>query len=123
MSFKVNNGHSFLHPVSGLFIGPGDFFEAQDPLPQAAEALTVEEFTDLKAPEQKEKLQELGIEPGSNEGQRIQQYTEWLQGQAFSDPNLDPNGSTDPNDNPGIDKETTPDGANSVDNGAPTGDR
>jgi hypothetical protein len=30
MSLKVNNGHSFLHPVSGVMIGPGQFYQSYD---------------------------------------------------------------------------------------------
>jgi hypothetical protein len=27
MDLKVNNGHSFIHPISGVIIGPGHFYE------------------------------------------------------------------------------------------------
>jgi hypothetical protein len=30
MPLKVNNGHSFLHPVTGLMIGPGHFYDAPE---------------------------------------------------------------------------------------------
>lgn len=81
MGIKVNNGHSFLHPASGLIIGPGDIYhdgddEAIEPAP-----ISVDEFKALSAPEQKELLISKGIEAGSNEPQRIEQYEEWLQSQ------------------------------------------
>jgi hypothetical protein len=84
MSLKINNGHSFLHPVSGLFIGPGDFFEDREPPQVEAQrkdiAITTEEFAKLNAGEQSTMLKDREIEPGTNKELRVQQYTEWLQG-------------------------------------------
>ncbi|MDO3680631.1 hypothetical protein [Paenibacillus ehimensis] len=87
MGFKVNNGHAFLHPASGLFIGPGDIYFEDDPTPLVEEAsaekllnqqLSLEQFTELKASEQKSFLQSLNIDLGSNESQRIENYAAWL---------------------------------------------
>ncbi|MCM3272644.1 hypothetical protein [Paenibacillus elgii] len=79
---KVNNGHAFLHPISGLYIGPGDiYFEGNLPAQetvQGAQELSLEQFTELKAAEQKVLLQNLNIELGSNEAQRIENYAAWI---------------------------------------------
>lgn len=42
------------------------------------EPYTESEFAELGADKQKKCLEDLGIEPGSNERLRIAQYTEWL---------------------------------------------
>ncbi|WP_010502798.1 hypothetical protein [Paenibacillus elgii] len=87
MGFKVNNGHAFLHPASGLFIGPGDIYFEDDPVLLVEEklesgalnqSLTLEQFTELKAAEQKSFLQSLNIDLGSNESQRIENYAAWI---------------------------------------------
>jgi hypothetical protein len=46
--------------------------------PEKPEKLTVDQFKDLKADNQKEYLTGLEIEPGSNEDERAAQYEEWL---------------------------------------------
>lgn len=46
--------------------------------PEANPVKTVEEFSNMRAAEQKALLQQLGMEPASNEEQRLQQYQEWL---------------------------------------------
>lgn len=48
-------------------------------------ALTVEQFAELKADEQKAKLKALEIEPASKEEERIAQYEEWLSEQVNDD--------------------------------------
>ncbi|OXM84601.1 hypothetical protein [Paenibacillus rigui] len=87
MGIKVNNGHSFLHPASGLIIGPGDVYHDGDDEQTVEESLSpsplsVEEFKALSAQEQKDLLLSMEIEAGSNEPQRIEQYTDWLNAQA-----------------------------------------
>lgn len=43
------------------------------------EALTVDEFKKLSAAEQKHELELIGIEPASNEAERVEQYTGWYE--------------------------------------------
>jgi hypothetical protein len=42
--------------------------------------ISIEQFTELKAAGQKETLEKLGVVAGSNEKERIQQYTDFLEG-------------------------------------------
>jgi|GEM_PF-3595353 len=45
--------------------------------PTVTTPLSIEQFTELKAVEQNDVLESIGIDPGTNKEQRIQQYTEW----------------------------------------------
>ncbi|MFD0710630.1 hypothetical protein [Paenibacillus sp. GCM10027626] len=95
MQFKVLQGYV---KHEGALIPKGSFFDAElhevkgllskgfvtkvEPLSELPDEVevelpSVEEFAKLKADEQKELLQELGIEPASNAEERIQQYTEF----------------------------------------------
>ncbi|MFY0545459.1 hypothetical protein [Brevibacillus sp. H7] len=99
--FRVNTGHGIYLPgelisdldektekqlvdaghcefVQGHAVAPGN----TQPAPVKADLLTIEQFTALKASEQKTILQRFGIESGSNEEQRVQQYTQWYEQQA-----------------------------------------
>jgi hypothetical protein len=49
------------------------------------EAPTIEEFSELKAEEQKAILADLGFEPGSNKEERIAQYEDWYAQQLPAD--------------------------------------
>jgi hypothetical protein len=49
--------------------------------------LTLEAFKDLKSDPQKEHLRGLGIEPGSNEKERLEQYLGWLAAQSDEEGN------------------------------------
>lgn len=46
--------------------------------PSTTELMTVEDFSILKAPDQISIIEKLGIDPGSNKDQRVQQYQEWI---------------------------------------------
>ncbi|MDR6883028.1 hypothetical protein [Bacillus sp. 3255] len=114
---KVNNGHSFIHPHSGLIVGPGDIYhlETDQPETPAAAEVTLDEFKELKAPEQKDLLQGLGIEAGSKEPDRIAQYEEWLSRDQQQDPASNP-------DNTGQ-KGAAGDGSNDPANSSADGDQ
>ncbi|MBU7314058.1 hypothetical protein [Paenibacillus oleatilyticus] len=125
MGFKVNNGHAFLHPASGLFIGPGDSYFEDDPIPPVEEnqesglfnqSLTLEQFTELKASEQKTFLQSLSIELGSNEAQRIENYAAWLKAKESE-------GNVPEPVTPESEKGAAEDGPNSPADSAESGDR
>lgn len=53
--------------------------------PSTTELMTIEDFSILKAPDQISIIEKLGIEPGSNKDQRVQQYQEWISQQESGD--------------------------------------
>jgi len=52
---------------------------------EMVEAPTIEEFSELKAEEQKAILADLGFEPGSNKEERVAQYEAWYSQQPSDD--------------------------------------
>jgi uncharacterized protein YunC (DUF1805 family) len=53
--------------------------DTRQPAETVVGPMTIEQFTELKAAEQKAHLEKLGIAAGSNEKERIEQYAEWLE--------------------------------------------
>jgi hypothetical protein len=51
-----------------------------DPIVEQPLHTSIEQFKELKAAEQKDTLEKLGIEAGANEKDRIQQYTDFSEG-------------------------------------------
>ncbi|MCP1306491.1 hypothetical protein [Paenibacillus tyrfis] len=122
---KVNNGHAFSHPQTGLYIGPGDIYFEDDPVPSVEanqesgflnQSLTLEQFTELKASEQKSFLQSLNIDLGSNESQRIENYAAWLKAKETE-------GNVSEPVVPVPEKGATEDGPDGPADGAESGDR
>lgn len=67
-----------LTPFIQSKIQSGELIQVKEETPVETSLLTVDQFKDLKAAEQKQYLQDQGIEPGSNEEERVAQYEAWL---------------------------------------------
>ncbi len=69
-------------PLEGQAVNPpGLAVGGQLPLPLVGLVLSVEQFADLKADEQKAHLKALEIDPAGKEEERIAQYEDWFEEQ------------------------------------------